>query len=362
MTISTPGLATLCQSVATAIATRLPGADATPPRSVLGVLTKIIAALVDGLYGAIAKVAANIIYDTASSDYLVRWAGIWGLKLKAPTAASGPVIVTGTSGKTLPAGTRMTRSDGLVYTLDADVTLVDGTGSGTVTCTSAGAVTNTDAGGTLALTSPAGGIASTITIGGGGLSGGADIEKIAALLSRLLDRIRETPQGGSDADFRRWTLAVSGPTRAWVFPAWIGTGTIGVTFLCDDRDDPIPLATDVATVQAAIDVVRPAACRTKVFAATAVPLDFVIHLNPGSDTIRTAVTAQLASLIANKCTPGGTYVVDGVKTAGGLLYLSQIRAAISAAAGEVDYTMTVPGADVQVAQGQITTMGAITWV
>ncbi|MEO0035721.1 MAG: hypothetical protein RLZZ501_1744 [Pseudomonadota bacterium] len=362
MTVSTPSLTTLCQSVATAIVTRLPGADATPPRSVLGVLTKIVGALVDGLYGAIAKVAANIIYDTASSDYLVRWAGIWGLKRKAPTAASGSVTLTGTSGATLSAGAAMTRSDGLVYTLAADVTLAAGTGSGTVTCASAGAVTNTDAGGTLTLTLPASGISSTVTVGSGGLAGGADIEKVSSLLSRLLTRIQETPQGGSDADFRRWTLAISGPTRAWVYPDWIGTGTIGVTFMCDDRAEPVPLAADVTIVQAAIDAVRPIACNTTVFQPVAVPLNFAIHLNPGSTAIKSAVEAALASLIANKCTPGGTYVVNGVKTAGGLLYLSQIRAAISAAAGEIDYTMTSPSADVQVGRGQITTLGAITWV
>ncbi len=349
MTISTPTLTDISQSIATAIATRLPGADATPPRSVLGVLTKVLAGAVDGLYGAIESVASDIIYDTASSDSLVRWAGIWGLRQKAPTAAGGGVTFTGTAGAVVPAGAQMSRADGLLYTLAADVTLTSAGGSGTVSCASAGAVTNTDAGGTLTLAAPLSGVSSTVSVGTGGLAGGADLETPAELLARLLLRIQQTPQGGSAADFEEWACSVSGVTRAWVIAGWNGVGTVGVTFMCDDRADPIPLGADVTAVQAAIDAARPVAARTYVFAPTAVPLGFTIHLNPGSTAIEAAVQAELASLIANQCVPGGT------------LYLSHIWAAIAAAAGEVDFALTAPAANVSVPAGSIITMGTITW-
>jgi uncharacterized phage protein gp47/JayE len=132
--------------------------------------------------------------------------------------------------------------------------------------------------------------------------------------------------------------------------------------MMDGRDDPIPTAADVAAVQAVIDVKCPAPGHSFVFAPTAVPLPFTIHLNPDSTAIRTTVTAQLASLIANQCTPGGKYLVSGVPVSGGLLYFTHITAALSAAAGENDYTLTNPTANVSVSSGQITTLGLITWV
>jgi uncharacterized phage protein gp47/JayE len=42
--------------------------------------------------------------------------------------------------------------------------------------------------------------------------------------------------------------------------------------------------------------------------------------------------------------------------------LSHLRAAISAAAGVTDFTMTVPAADVTHTTGHLAIMGTITWV
>jgi len=363
MPVTVPDLPTISQSAASAIATRLPGADATPPRSVLGVLAKVLSGAVDGLYGAIQTVAAEIIYDTASVEYLVRWAGIWGLTLEAPTPATGLVTFTGSATTTVlvPEGTLLARSDGVQYLLTAAVTLVGGTGTGSVTCTSAGSVTNTPAGGTLNLASPVPGVASAVTVGSGGLAAGADLESPQSLLARLLLRIQQTPQGGSDADYVEWAPKVNGVTRTWVYRWWMGTGTVGLTFMMDGRVNPIPLGADVAAVQAQINALRPVAAPTFVFAPTAAPLNFTIHLNPDSAAIRAAITAQLASLIANQCTPGGTYEVMGEPVAGGLLYLTHIWASIAAAAGEVDFTLISPTANITVPAGSITTMGAITW-
>jgi uncharacterized phage protein gp47/JayE len=361
MPIVVPDLSTTSKSVASAISTRLPGADSTPPRSVLGVLAKVLSGGVDGLYGAIQTVAAEIIYDTASGDYLARWAAIWGLARQAPVPATGTVVFTGNN-VTVPQGTVLARADGLQYILAAAVTLIGGAGSGTVTCASAGAVTNTAAGGTLGLTSPVAGVASTVTVGSGGLSAGADLEGDESLLARLLLRIQQTPQGGSAADYEEWALGVNGVTRAWIYQGWQGAGTVGVTFMMDKRSNPVPQTADVAAVQAAINAVRPVAAPTFVFAPTPVPLNFTIHLNPSSTAVQAAVTAQLSSLIANQCTPGGTSLINGQPVAGGLLYLSHIWAAISAAAGEVDFTLIGPTANVTVPSGSITTMGTVSWV
>jgi uncharacterized phage protein gp47/JayE len=351
MSYTVPTLKETIQSHQGDIATRLSGADATPPRSVLGILARAVSGAVDELNGYIAWLATQIIYDTADDDLAIRWASIWRRYRNNPTAASGAVIFTGTSGTTVPADTLLSRSDGVQYQLDADVVLADGTGNGTVTCTSVGANTDCDAGSTLTLATSISGVAAAVTVGSDGLGGGADIETIDSLKSRLLERIQNPPMGGSEADFKSWAKdALTGITRVWVIPGWLGSGTVGLTFMMDDRAEPVPLAADVTVLQTAIDAERPVSCNTTVFVPTRKALDPVITLVPDSTTARTAVATQLATLLLNEGTAKG-----------GTIYLSQIRTAIGAASGVTDYTLASPIADVTTAVGEIPVVGTITW-
>ena len=89
--------------------------------------------------------------------------------------------------------------------------------------------------------------------------------------------------------------------------------------------------------------------RFPVVAPTAVPLNFTIAVTPNTAAVKAAVEAELRDLIRREAVPGGT------------LLLSHIREAISLAAGETNYTMTAPSADVALTLGQLTTFGAITW-
>jgi uncharacterized phage protein gp47/JayE len=66
--------------------------------------------------------------------------------------------------------------------------------------------------------------------------------------------------------------------------------------------------------------------------------------------VREAVVAELADLIQRESAPGK------------VLYLSHMRAAISAAAGEENYVMSSPNADVAYGVGEIAVMGAVTWL
>ncbi|PHJ53465.1 baseplate J protein, partial [Nostoc linckia z1] len=135
-----------------------------------------------------------------------------------------------------------------------------------------------------------------------------------------------------------------------VYPNNTGPGTVGVTFVTDD--DPggiIPDSDKVDEVQAYIDARRPVTADVTVFAPVAVALNFTIDLSPDTAVVRAAVEASLRDLIRREAQPGGT------------IYLSQIREAISIAAGETDHTLTSPNANVTRTAGQITTFGTITW-
>jgi len=89
--------------------------------------------------------------------------------------------------------------------------------------------------------------------------------------------------------------------------------------------------------------------RVSVAAPVAAPLNFTLSVIPNTLAVKAAVEAELADLISREAVPGGT------------LYLSHIRASISAAAGENNYTLTSPSADVTSTAGQLTTLGAVTW-
>ena len=241
--------------------------------------------------------------------------------------------------------------DGVQYFTTTDATVAGGSATAPVQASVAAAAGNRAAGQGLTLVSPIAGVQPLATAGE--LSGGADVETDEALLARLLQRVQTPPQGGAASDYVAWALAVPGVTRAWVYPKELGPGTVTVRFVRDlDGTGAaiIPDAPEVATVQAYIDARSPVTANLTVVAPTAVPLNFTITgLVPDTAAVRAAVQAELQDLLLREAVPGGT------------LLLSHIRAAISAAAGEADYTLTVPSADVTRTTGQLTTMGTITW-
>lgn len=348
MAFSRPTLADLIVRAFADIQSRLPGSDATLRRSNLNVLSRVHSAAVHGLYGFIAWLATQIIYDTAEAEYLERWASIWGINRNPASFATGSVVLTGTDGVTIPALTELQRADGALYTVDADVIIASGTATAAVTAVETGQAGNAVTGYALTLTSPIAGVTATATAGA--LSGGADAETDALLRTRFITRIQLPPHGGAKHDYEAWALEVAGVTRAWVYPQELGAGTVTVRFVRDNDASLIPDAGEVATVQAYIDDLRPVTAQVTVVAPIAAPLDYSIAVVPNTAAVKAAVTAELTDLISRESIPGGT------------LLLSHIRAAISAAAGETNYTMTAPTADVVVATGYMTTLGIITWL
>lgn len=349
MAFTRPTLADLIVRAFTDIQSRLPGIDATLRRSNLNVLSRVHAAAVHGLYGYIQWLALQIIYDTAEGVILERWASIWKVYRIPASFATGTVTLTGTNGVTIPAGTELQRADDALYTVDADVDVAAGTAVVAVTAVEAGQAGNATTGYALTLTTPIGGIAATGTAGA--LSGGADAEKDDALRARFIARIQQPPHGGAKHDYEAWALEVPGVTRAWVYPQELGAGTVTVRFVRDNDVSLIPDAGEVATVQTYIDERRSVTAKgCYVVAPVAAPLAFSIGVTPNTAAVKSAVTAELTDLISRESQPGGT------------LLLSHIRAAISAAAGETNYNMTAPAADVTNATGHMTTMGVITWL
>lgn len=350
MSFNRPTLSDIIERARADYEARLPGADSRLRRSFLDVLARVQSGAVGNLYGYLDFIARQILPDTAEAEYLARHASVWGLGRKAATAAAGTADATGTNGVTVPAGTVLARVDGARFLVTADATIAAGTAALALEAEEAGPDGNTDAGRNLTFVSPIAGVQASAVVAAGGLAGGAVEESDADLLARLLQRIRNQPQGGAAADYERWALEVDEVTRAWVYPLYLGEGTVGVTFVMDGRVDNIPLAGDVTAVQDHIDVLRPVTAAVTVFAPIPYDVDMLISVAPSTAEVKAAVEAELADLFTRDSVPGGT------------LYLSRIREAISLAAGEDNHILHLPSNDIVSPAGNLARLGTVTWL
>ncbi|MGH6714755.1 MAG: baseplate J/gp47 family protein, partial [Bradyrhizobium sp.] len=196
MSFEQPTLAVIVSRIAGDIEAQLAGADAHLRRNVLAVLGRALAGAAHGLYGHQDWIAAQVFPDTAEVENLERWATIWGLARKSAVAATGDADFTGTDDTVIPAGTVLARSDGALFTTDADATIADGAASAAVTASAAGSDGNTGAGVGLTIVTAIAGVDSAAIVGDEDLAGGADTETDAELLGRLLARIQQPPGGG----------------------------------------------------------------------------------------------------------------------------------------------------------------------
>lgn len=350
MAFNRPTLKTLIDRVSTDIETGLPGANARLRRTPEHVLGRALAGVAHGLHGHLRHNANQVIPDTAENEVMKRWASIYGLTPKDPAKATGSITITGTPASVAPAGTIWQRSDGALFSLDADATIGGGGSvSAAVTADEAGSASNTAASTTVSLQSPIAGVNADATVDADGITGGADAESDERILQRLLLRMQTPPTSGGPGDYVKWALEVAGVTRAWEYPKAMGVGTVAVRFVRDDDVSLIPDAGEVATVQAHIDARAPVLSTVTVLAPIANPLNFTIAVTPDTAAVRAAVEAELEDLLLRRAEPGGT------------IFLSQIDEAISLAAGEESHVLTAPSVDVVEATGYMTTMGTITW-
>lgn len=327
-----------------------PGADAKLRQSVEAVVARMTAMAAHEMFGYLDWIAKQILPDTAESELLERHGGVWGINRKSSTAASGSIQLAGTNGVIIPAGAILRRSDNVEYTLDTDVTIAGGVGTGEVTALLSGVAGNAIAGVKMSLTSPVAGVQSQATVSGDGIIAGTDIETDDALRGRIIARIQEPPHGGAGYDYKAWALEVAGVTRAWAYPLQYGLGTVGLTFVMDNKPGTIiPSAGEVEDVQDHVDALRPVTADLTVFAPTAVPVNIEIHLNPSTLAVQNAIKAEIEDFFRREAYPGGT------------LYLSRLNEAISTAAGEFDHVLITPAANVEMDFGDMPVIGTYTW-
>lgn len=353
MAFPRPTLVELIERTFSDIASRLSIPTAILRRSVVVVLARAVAGASHMLHGHLDYIAREANPATAI-DTLPLWAAVWGVKRKDAQFAVRTVNLVGTvNGTPLPAGTIFNRADGVQYSVNAEVLIAAGVASAAVTAVEPGELGNCAAGTVLSLVNPIAGINSAATVTADPGTDGTEVEGKDSLRARLLSRIQQPPHGGNKSDYEAWALEVPGVTRAWVYPLYLGPGTIGITFVRDD-DSPstIPSAGEVAAVQAHIDEVRPVTATPIVFAPVEVAVPLSVAVVPNTQAVKDAVTAELSDFFKRESAPGGT------------IYWSRMDEAISLAQGETSHQLMIPAPNTNVvrAAGEISTLGPITWL
>ncbi|MBZ7124617.1 baseplate J/gp47 family protein [Klebsiella grimontii] len=316
---------------------------------------------------------------TSTDEWLAGWMALKQIYRKAATASrSTEVEATGTVGYRLPAGTVLNRSDGYQYVTDAE--LIIGSGKkGTVAITAilpdltddstgGGSDGNADAGTILTLDANVSGIDNSLTLINPA-TGGTDIEGVEDFRQRGLLAYQNPPQGGSDADYKKWALAVSGVTRAWVKRRGMGVGSVVIYIMCDGNDatnNGVPTGTDGVSsledwgvIKATGDQGRVADYIYPLQADTAIiyvcsPIKKVVDLiisgipNTDSDTIQ-AIKDAINLLFFENGNPDGN----------GKIYLSDINGALSQVEGSTGYVLESPAQNIILETGELPLLGEV---
>lgn len=333
-------------------------------RSFLGVISRAMAGLSHLLHGYLDFISLQTLPDTGEEDTVKRWATMFDVARKEATFAEFNIDIVFTDAATVAQNTLYQREDGTQYFLDAEVSSPGaGTVQGKLIAQVSGENGNVQVGDTLSLISPIANVESdalaTIII-----IDAEDQESLEAWRARLITRLRLPPLGGSANDYVQWALEVPGVTRAWVLPLYLGPGTVGVSFVEDDETPIIPSPAKVAEVADYIEERKPVTALVTVFAPVEAPMDMTIKIKPNTSEVQANIISELEDLVKRDATLAGSYKAPG-ETNDGSILLSKINQAISIAVGIEDHEIvdinTLPPANVVPSDGELITLGTITW-
>jgi len=376
-----PSLSELIEAIRADGDALLGGIDARLERGLVDVLLTAQAGSLHGAYGFLQQIADDAFPDTATSDALERWAGIFGISRGPASFAAGWVGASGaTPAGTIPTGTVLRRADGREFervevALRVDGTTIDtgaagalvdwssiglaGTGWAVpVQAVESGADGNTANGTSLSFVSPLVDIPPTVTVQIP-LAGAVDFETDAALRARLLQRIQNPPQGGTASDYERWALDASTAddpiTRVFIVPPASGDNLV-TAYVVDDgggipaNNPPAPSAQAITNANQAIGARKPLSSRISTSAPTFVGLGLTISLSPDTPEGRTSIENELDAFLIDNAVVGQE------------MPLSLVQAAVSLGAGGADAVVTVPAVNWTPAPGELLYRDAITWV
>jgi uncharacterized phage protein gp47/JayE len=356
----TPELKAVRIQVRDLVRSRVRGADATIPNSVLRVIADITGAMCHKALQYLDWMTKQLLPDTAEREWLERHGRMWLTNAdgsrgkKMATLASGQVILTGQTWTPVPLGVRLRGINNVEYETTEQVFLAAG-GAETLAPARAldpGAAGNLEPGASLTVLSTVEGLDAVASVAT--MDNGVDEETDDELRARLLLRIRNPPAGGSNIDYVHWALAVPGVTRAWCSSLEMGMGTVTVRVMMDNLradEQGFPRQVDLDRVETYLDTVRPVAVKDLF---VVVPLRQAVNviiwrLQPDTPATRAAIGDSLAAMLKEQAEPGGT------------IFAAWKNFAIMSAPGVVSYFLAASGDDVMPSPGHMPVLGNISY-
>lgn len=284
---------------------------------------------------------------TTYGPYLDLRAKEQGLTRLAPTAATGTVTFTGTSGTVIPQGTVVATASTISapshgFATTAAVTIgTGGTVGATVTATATGASGNVGANTVTIVVKGIAGV--TGVTNSAAMSGGTDQETDAALLTRYLAKVQHPSAGGNIGDYTNWALGVNGVGGVSVVPIWNGAGTVKIVLI--DTNKAPATQTLIDTVQKAIAPPWSFSKEAEVLplSGPGLSVDTTQTDASGGSCVKmvygslsaptTAPTATLSAVAGNVDVGSHVYAVTYVGTNGGETLIGPASGAVTTATG-----------------------------
>lgn len=306
----------------------------------LYVVLKVIAQAIRGVELRLQWLQRQAFVSLADGDQLDRHGSEIGIVRLSASQAAGNISVVSTGNPTIPSGTRMLRSDGIVFVTVSTIAILGSPELIAIRAYDPGKQGNTDPGTALTLENVIAGITS-IAVDDSGITGGAETENDANLRGRILFKKRNPPHGGSPSEYYSWCKEIAGVTRIWTRRATPVAGAVTVFFMMDDTySDGIPLPGDINTLQYHLYLRAPENASIVVKAPAKVLVNVTVtNLLPISAKVRSEVQNEIVAMFRRRAQPGSIAVPFRFS-------LSWISEAISNATGEFSHQLTAPVADV----------------
>lgn len=354
MAFSTPSYATIRDRMLADVDASLAASGSTRGVVEYAIVSAVsVAALL--LHVTIARIARNSVPSKAEAWLMRLWAAFFGITPKSATQHTGTATFVADTGASIPAGTSLRLRNGTEFTTDAEGNESGGTIVVAFTATAYGPAGRSATGVAIFLGSPISGVTTDGT--SSEIVGGTDAESDASVLARLLDRLRDPPKGGTEADYVRWVKATEGLTvqDVWVYNSTTGINlypsTVQTIFTVEptvgNSWDPVPTSGEVALVQAYVKTLIPVDLIHYVAqGAASQDLDPDIQIDPyPSSAVQERIETALREMLLAQSTPGG------------VILLSQINEAIASATGLTDHVLISPASNVTAADETIIVLG-----
>lgn len=256
-------------------------------------VTGPLAQAVSRLYQALPAVLSMLFIDPGSGPFIDLVARDYhNLQRREGTRARCNIVLTGTAGTVIPAGTVFLTAAGLqFFLLEAVAFPLSGSAVGTLEAAQDGSAYNVPPGAIDRMFVNLSGLERYENTQG---DGGTDRESDESLFLRVVDARQRPAVSGNGWDYRRWALEVEGVGDVKIVEEWDGPGTVGLTLA--DSAFQSPSEEIVQSALAHILANKPIGAAPTVRAAQAVRITVraaIVTLGTTAEEVREELEARL---------------------------------------------------------------------